>query len=87
MADDSCELRDALDSRLLSTCAARWGSAVTAGRSGAMATRMLSRPPALKKAFRASSTSRAASAGTGVTDSVPVSIRTTSMRSEIKSRM
>ena len=39
------------------------------------------------KVFRASSTSRAISAGAGLIGSVPVSMRTTSMRSLSKSRM
>ena len=86
-ADPWWEWRAALLSRLLITWTMRRRSASTGGRSGGKSTRMFSRPPMPTKVLRASSTSRASTAGAGLTARVPVSILTMSMRSDSSSRM
>ena len=62
-------------------------SAITRGRSGARSMSSSFLPPALRKLFRARSTRTATSAGSGLTGSVPVSMRATSSRLPIRSLM
>ena len=81
MTDDGGECRAVLDSRLTSTGTTRRRSASTSGRSGWMSISRGFPPPPPLKALRARSTSIAASAGSGLTGSSPVSIRATSSRS------
>ena len=87
MADDSWECRAALVRRLLSTWMIRRPSAMTSGSSGERSMRRLFLPPPLWNLLLASSTRLATSAGTGATGSSPVSMRATSSRSPIRSRM
>ena len=87
MTDDSEECLAALDSRLPTTWTMRRLSAITRGRSGGMSMARLFLPPALVKVLLARSTSTATSAGSGVTGSVPVSMRATSSRSATRSCM
>ena len=76
MTDDSEELRAALESRLPSTWTMRRLSAVTSGRSGSTSMcEVVPCLPLLVKPPLARSTSTATSAGSGLTGSVPVSIR------------
>ena len=87
MADDSGELLEALERRLFRTWTMRRRSAVTKGKSGGRSVRMLSRPPPRRNMFLASSTRTATSTIPAATGSVPVSMRATSSRSPIRSRM
>ena len=87
MGEDSGELRAALESRLPSTCTIRPRSAITQGRSSASSTSMPCLPPPLRKALFASATSRATSVAPGETESAPVSMRATSSRSLISTRI
>ena len=87
ITDDSGEWRAALVSRFTSTCTMRRRSAATNGRSGSTSISRWFRPPAFLKAFLARSTSAAASAGSGLTGSAPVSMRATSSRSDTRAFM
>ena len=62
-------------------------SAITRGRSAGTSMSRPFLPPAARKAFPASSTSRAASDASGATGSAPVSMRATSSRSLIAPRI
>ena len=69
------------------TCTTRRLSAIT---RGSPAPRSMSRrflPPPLRKVLLARSTSTATSTGSGLTERVPVSMRATSSRSPMRSRM
>ena len=87
MEDDSGECLAALESRLPSTCTIRSRSAITRGRSGSMSMSRAFPRPALLKALIARSTSTGISAGSGLTESVPVSMRATSSRAATRSCM
>ena len=87
MAADASEYLAALERRLFNTWTMRRRSAMTQGRSGGRSISIVFRPPPLRKVFLASSTRLATSVGSGVIESEPVSIRATSSRSLIKSRM
>ena len=87
MADASWECPAALVRRLFSTWMMRRPSAMTSGSSGGRSMRRLFLPPPLWNLLLASSTRVATSAGAGATDSSPVSMRATSSRSPIRSRM
>ena len=87
MADDSGECLAELVRRLPMTWTTRRRSAITRGRSGARSMSRLYLPPELTKVFRARSTSAATSTGSGLMGRVPVSMRATSSRSPIRSRM
>ena len=62
-------------------------SAITQGRSSSISIVTFLRPPPVKKMFFASSTRSPASTGSGATDNMPVSMRATSSRSLIRSRI
>ena len=87
MVDDSSECLAALVSRLPSTWAMRDLSAMTQGRSGGMSMRRLCPCPPIRKALPASPVSAARSVGSGETGRVPVSMRATSSRSAISTRI
>ena len=87
MGDDSGACREALETRLFSTCTTRRRSAIAGGRSGGRSISTLCRPPPLRKVFLARSTKSATSVGSGYTESVPESMRPTSSRSPIRARI
>ena len=87
IAEESGEYRAAFDSRLHTTWTIRRRSAITRGRSSSISIVTFLRPPPVKKMFFASSTKSPTATGPGVTDNMPVSMRATSSRSLIRSRI
>ena len=87
MGDDAGECLAALEIRLLSTCTMRARSAITRGRSSGRSMLRARLPATPRNVLRARSTSAATSAGSGDTDSVPVTMRPWSSRSPIRLRI
>ena len=80
MGTDSGECLAALERRLFKTWRMRGRSAITRGRSGERSMMILCLPPPVRNVFLAWSTRPANTAGSGATDSAPVSIRPTTSR-------
>ena len=87
MGEETGEWLAALAIRLFRTCAMRRRSAITGGRSCGRSIRTVCRPPPERKVFRARSTSAVTSEGSGVTESVPASMRPASSRAPMRPRM